>query len=90
MSGGRGVLLQYIMPCIHYDGYWRYFRRNINASQSFSSQLTPHPHPLPLALGFSATRKLLPISSVAKSIVDPLSSDSEMASTRRLDGIIVG
>lgn len=55
-----------------------------------SSQLTPQPHPLPLACGFSVTLKLLPISSVAKSIVDPLRRVKETASTSILEGAIVG
>lgn len=35
-------------------------------------------------------RKLLPISSVAKSMVEPLRREKETASTRMLEGLIVG
>jgi len=57
---------------------------------SFNSQLTPHPQPLPLACGLWDTRKLLPMSSVAKSIVDPFISENDTASTRILEGMMLG
>ena len=49
--------------------------------QAFASQLTPHPHPEPTAWGLSTTRKELPISSVAKSTVEPRNSWRDTAST---------
>lgn len=45
-----------------------------------ASQLTPHPQPLPLACGFSRTRNALPMSSVVKSTVAPLSIAIEAGS----------
>lgn len=39
-----------------------------------------------LTRGFSTTLKLLPISSVAKSMVEPLSRERDIASTSTLDG----
>ena len=57
---------------------------------NLSSQLTPHPHPEPLDWGFSTTWKLLPIISVTKSMVDPLSKDIETASTTTLEGLTTG
>jgi len=62
----------------------------LNIYVSFNSQLTPHPQPLPLACGLWDTRKLLPISSVAKSTVEPFNSESDMASTKMLEGMILG
>jgi len=47
----------------------------------FASQLTPHPHPEPTAWGLFTTRKELPMSSVAKSIVEPRKRVRETAST---------
>lgn len=58
--------------------------------QTLASQLIPHPHPLFFACGFSDTRNVLPISSVAKSIVAPLTSTRDMASTMTLAGRVSG
>jgi hypothetical protein len=58
--------------------------------QTLSSQLTPQPQPLPDACGLSMTRNALPMSSVAKSTVAPLTSGSETASMSRVEGVMLG
>jgi hypothetical protein len=55
----------------------------------FASQLTPQPQP-PAACGFSVTRNVEPINSVAKSSVAPLKSESDVGSMRTFEGAIVG
>ena len=67
-----------------------YVQYLILPNYNLSSQLTPHPHPEPLDWGLSVTRKLLPIISVAKSMVEPLSRDIETASTTMFEGLMTG
>lgn len=43
-----------------------------------------------LTCGFSAMRKLLPMSSVAKSMTEPFSNDMDTASTMIFEGFMVG
>jgi hypothetical protein len=62
----------------------------LDISYSLASQLTPHPQPDPLACGFSAIRKLEPISSVAKSNFAPLSKPIDIASMKTFEGVSVG
>lgn len=71
-------------------GSIQYIRLHYYARHNLSSQLTPQPQPDPCDCGFSNTRKLLPISSVAKSTVEPFSKPIDTASTTMLLGLTVG
>lgn len=58
--------------------------------QNLASQLTPQPQPFPLACGLSVMRKLEPMSSVAKSTVDPFKRSIDTTSMRTLEGATNG